>query len=411
MTIFPLPTCAPTVTNAGITAPPFEDILESKTVEFRAIYGQDIDLSSDVQDGELVSFLATAIDQTNQSTIGAYLSYSPTFAIGAALSSEVKINGMRRLAASFSTVDLVLVGEVGTPIPAGIVTDSFGNQWFLPPNVVIPFPSGTVTVTATCATTGAVSAGIGTVNQITTIQPGWQTATNPAIAVLGDPVETDAQLRTRQAISTSLPALTPLAAILAAIANIAGVERSAIYENDTSVPDGNGLPRNSIAVVVEGGDAVAVAQTIETKKSPGTGTFGTTSEIVIDQSGVPDTVNFFRVTEKPIYVSITVRRLSGWQTSTATLIQTAVAAALAGLSIGENVFYNRLMAPANLSGDAALSIASGLTQLALDQLSNTYTVTAMTVGLAPNPTFVGDVMIAFNEAASGIPANIVVTAV
>ncbi|MGC8170052.1 baseplate J/gp47 family protein, partial [Salmonella enterica] len=75
------------------------------------------------------------------------------------------------------------------------------NIWNLPASVTIP-PSGLITVTATCAAIGAVSAPAGTITTINTPTRGWQSVTNPADAVPGAEVESDAALRSRQKIST-----------------------------------------------------------------------------------------------------------------------------------------------------------------------------------------------------------------
>ncbi|MCZ3294308.1 phage baseplate protein, partial [Acinetobacter baumannii] len=84
--------------------------------------------------------------------------------------------------------------------------------------------------------------------------------TNPSAAVPGQPVELDAQLRQRQTISTALPSLTVFEGTLGAVASITGVERLKGYENDSGAPDTNGIPAHSISLVVQGGDATAIAQ-------------------------------------------------------------------------------------------------------------------------------------------------------
>lgn len=60
--------------------------------------------------------------------------------------------------------------------------------------------------------------------------------------------------------------LTPFAALDGAIANVSGVIRHKLYENDTGSPDANGLPAHSVAAIVDGGDVTAVAQTIRGKR-------------------------------------------------------------------------------------------------------------------------------------------------
>ncbi|MFW8062602.1 baseplate J/gp47 family protein, partial [Klebsiella pneumoniae] len=92
-------------------------------------------------------------------------SFSPATALGDALTSNVKINGITRRAATNSTVDLLLTGTIGTTIINGSVRDTNSVVWNLPATVVIG-SDGTVVATATCANAGAVAAVAGSVNGI-----------------------------------------------------------------------------------------------------------------------------------------------------------------------------------------------------------------------------------------------------
>lgn len=374
-TTFPLATLSATITATGISAPTFSDIVSSLTASFQSIYGSDIYLGADSQDGQMLNVFAQAISDCNQTAIAVYNAFSPTYAQGAGLSSVVKINGIARDVSTYSTAVLDLVGQAGIPIINGIVQDGAQNNWALPALVTMP-PSGTISVTATCQTIGAITALPNTINVISTPQLGWQSATNPATSAPGNPVETDAALRQRQTVSTSLPAQTPLQAIIANVANVVGVGRYAIYENPTSVTDSNGVPDHSIAVVVEGGDATAIATVIEQKKSPGTGTFGTTSIIVSDPSGVPVDISFFVLTEVPVFALVDITAKTGYVSTTGTAIQQAVAGFIEGLAIGAGVNLNKVLSPAGLQGNAAIA-ATGLTQSQLTTLAATYDIDAV----------------------------------
>lgn len=404
MSTYPLDKLCCTIDATGISAPPYGDILASLQASYREIYGADVDLADDTQDGQFIAIFAKAIDDQNQSCIDVFNSFSPTYAQGVGLSSLVKINGLRRKVPSFSTAPATITGRAFTPIPDGLVEDVFGNQWALPPNIVIPFEA-TLDVTLTCTAPGAIQAQTDTITKIVTIMPGWNSVTNTGPAVPGNPVEDDQQLKLRQSISTSLPAQTPLEAILANIAAVSGVTRYAIYNNASDAPDANGVPAHTMAVVAEGGDAVEICTVISEKKAPGTGTYGTTKRIIIDPSGVPNPINYFMLQGIPVYARVVIRTFSGYVSTTGTLIQATIARAIQTLNIGENVYFNRLWAAANLAGEAALEV-SGMTQKQLDALSNTYTVAQLYIGGAPDPTATSDVTILFNQAADCDPGNV-----
>lgn len=395
MSTYPLPTLAATISAAGIYAPPFSDILGSLQASFQLIYGSDVYLQPDSQDGQLLAIFAQAIYDANATAVAVYNSYSPSTAQAAALSSAVKINGLAREIASNSQVVVLLGGTVGTTINNGVVGDTGGNSWNLPSVVVIPI-SGSISVTATCSVIGAILAPAGTVTLINTPVLGWSSVTNPAAASAGAPIETDAALRTRQSNSVGLPAMTPLEATTAAVQALAGVSQVATYENPTSVVDMNGLPAHSISLVVAGGSAAAIATAIALKKTPGCNTYGTTNQIIVDAQGVTQSINFFVPTVVTITVAITIHALAGYASTTAVEIQNAVASYISTLKIGQSVMLMRLALPAQLYG---LGDAS---QFELETIL---------IAAAPGSPATADVPIAFNAVAYCAVSNVTVTLV
>jgi len=318
------------------------------TGQYKGIYGADVYLGDDSQDGQFLAIIAQALYDTAALGAGTYNSFSPVTAQGVGLSRVVKINGISRLVPTNSTVPVVIGGTAGTLITGGIAIDTLQQQWIIP-TTTIP-NSGTITVTATAAQPGAVAALENTITGIFTPTQGWQTVNNPAAATLGAPVETDAALRDRQINSTSLPAETVFEATLGAIQNVTGVSEAVGYENDTDITDGNGLPPHSISFVVEGGSVNAIAAAIQQNKTPGTQTYGTTSVSTTDSRGMPITINFFIPNTNLIAAQVTITPGTGWVTSTEALIQAAVAAAIEAYPIGGSVIITQLYAAAYLYG-------------------------------------------------------------
>lgn len=401
-------TLAATIDATGISSPDYDDILAQLNNAYWSIYGSDADLSPDSQDGQLLAIFAQAIYDANQMAIAVYNQFSPATAQGAGLSSVVKINGIARNVSTNSTADIAIGGTFGTVINGGMVGDNLnlGTQWALPGSVTIP-ESGTITITATCTTPGAVAAAPNTLTQILTPVAGWNSANNPAAAAVGQPIEDDAQLRQRQSSSVALPSQTTLESIQGNLEALSGVQEVLVYENDTDSTNGNGIPGHSIAAVILGGNAQMIAQTIEQAKSEGTGTYGTTTELVIDPNGIPISISFFVLVQVTIVVVVTITPLTGYASTTATLIEETIAQFISNLTIGETSYLNKLWAPANLSGDAATS-ATGLTQAQLDQLNSTYNVTAILQCISGGSPAVADIDIPFNEQAICAAANVTV---
>lgn len=372
------------VDSAGLHYPDYATILATLKDEYRSIYGSDVYLESDSQDGQWLAVQALALFDTIQVAAAVYSSFSPATAMADALSRNVKLNGLRRAVATYSQVDLTIVGTAGTIITNGQVEDTLGQKWNLPASVTIPV-GGTIVVTATADTIGAISASANTITKINTVTLGWQTVNNPAQAVAGNPIETDAALRRRQAVSSALPSLSIFDGLIGALASLAGVTRLKGYENDSAVTDGNGIPAHSLAFVVEGGDNQAIGDTIAAKKTPGTGTYGTTAVTTADSQGLINTINFYRPTVATIGVEITLTALTGYTTAIGTAIKTAVAALINAMDIGDTVRLTKLYVPANLSGspDGA-----------------TFNVTLLRIKKNAGAFGTADIALAFNESAT-----------
>lgn len=386
---------AATVTASGISAPDYQTILTTLTGYFQQIYGTDAYLEPDSKDGQMVALVALAINDANNVALAVYSSFSPATAVGTGLSSNVKINGITRNSASNSTVDLTLAGTIGTTITNGTVKDSNSVVWNLPASVVIS-TSGTVVATATCATTGAVAALAGTVTQINTPTRGWTSVTNALAATVGTAAETDAELRDRQALSTALASLTPFDAVDGAIANVSGVTRHKLFENDTELTDANGIPAHSLSAIVEGGDASTIASTIRGTKGQGVSTYGTTTIQVLDKYGNPHDINFSRPVDVPIYVAITLQAFTGYTSQIGEDIKTAVAAYINSLAFGASVLISRVYSPANIG-----VVSGGSSQY--------YDILELSIGTSASGVAAANLTIAYDHAASCSTDNIVLT--
>ncbi|MEX5804551.1 baseplate J/gp47 family protein [Citrobacter freundii] len=384
-----------TVTAEGISAPDYQTILETLTSYFQQIYGSDAYLEPDSKDGQMVALVALAIHDANNAAISVYNCFSPATGFGSALTSNVKINGIARKGATNSTVDLLLTGTAGATITNGSVRDQNNIIWNLPASVSISV-DGTVQATATSANSGAIAALAGTITTINTPTRGWTSVTNPTAATVGTPAETDAELRIRQGQSVSLPSITPFEGVDGAIANVAGVTRHKLYENDTGAVDANGLPPHSITAIVEGGDITEIAQTIRGSKGQGTSTYGTTSVTVPDIYGNPHVISFSRSTDVPVYGHITLKAFAGYTSQIGVQIQQAVADYINGLTIGDSVLLSRIYSPANLG------VVSGGS-------ARYYDIQELLIGKSSGSLAAANIDIAYNESASCNPANIAIT--
>lgn len=384
-----------TISAQGISAPDYQTVLSTVTEYFQQIYGADAYLEPDSKDGQMVALVALAIHDANNVAIGVYNSFSPSTALSDALTRNVKINGIVRRGETSSTVDLLLTGTAGTTITSGSAKDDNGIIWNFPASVSIDV-NGSTTITATCDTSGPVAALAGTITGINTPTRGWFSVTNLVAATVGTAAETDAELRVRQGQSVALPSLTPFDAVDGALANVTGVMRHKLYENDTGSVDANGLPAHSLSAIVDGGDATEIAQVLRSKKGQGVGTYGATTLVMADSYGNPHPVSFSRPTDVPVFVSLTLRVFTGYTSLVADQMKAAIASYINSLAIGDDVLLSRLYSPANLG------VVSGGN-------ARYYDINDLKVGISASGVAAANVNIGYDQAASCSVDNISIT--
>lgn len=389
------------IDSAGLHLPTYQDILDDLIASMKTIFGQDIYLENDSADYQMLSIIALKIHDSYQAIQYAYNSRSPATAIGAALDSVVKLNGIYRKPSGHSTCELTLTGTPFTEIKNGAVKDATGNIWNLPESVIIG-SDGTVKSTATCSIAGTVTALPGDITDIDTPTFGWTAVNNEVSAIAGTPIETDGELRQRQTISVSNPSQTMLAGTLGALRALDNVTRVSVYENDTNIsavdPDNNpfGLPPHSVTCVVEGGDDVDIAKAILYHKGLGCYTNGSTEIKITDQNDYINTVRFFRPTYVPIFVNIKLKKYAGYIESLKSTVKNAVCDYISELEIGR---------------DVSISMLTGIVVSCNPNPSKPlFGIASITIGRTAENLAAGDVDIAFNEVANAVYGNIEVEA-
>ena len=383
----------PYIDDSGLHIPTYSDIMEYLEEQVRLIFGNDIYLGDDAQDYQLLSVFAAKLFDVMQLAELNYNNRSPATASGAALDTLVAINGLQRQPATASTATVTLTGTAGAVISRGAVQQvSTGYLWSLPASVTIG-SDGTAEALATCQVLGPTVAVPGDLSIIATPTAGWVSVTNAAAADLGRAVETDAELRARQAQSVANPSQTIIESLQGGLASVPGVSLVKVYQNDTNETDENGLPPHSIEAVVEGGDDYDIAYQINLRKDDGVSTNGTESETVVDTMGQSHTINFSRPTQTPIYVSMTIKPLVGYKGSDSN--KAAVAAYINALGIGEDVYA------------AAIMVAAMQTMTSIS--APEFNITALQLGTSASPSGTADIAIGYRAKATCTADNIVVT--
>ena len=200
----------------------------------------------------------------------AYNSKDPDKAAGIDLTTLCKITGTKRSDGTHSTVILELSGNAGAIIPAGSLAQNptDGTKWATDASATIA-SGGTINASATCTVIGATEAAVGEITQIVTTVAGWLSVTNNNIATPGLNQENDAELRIRRENEVNAAGNAMVDAMAGAVLRVPNVNSAIIYENDTGTTNANGQIKNSLAVIVGGGNDRDIAEAMFSKKCPG----------------------------------------------------------------------------------------------------------------------------------------------
>jgi uncharacterized phage protein gp47/JayE len=340
---------APYIDAAGLHIPSYQDIEDYLVLQAQDIFGADIYLAEDSQDFQFIAALAQLHYDTMLAVQVAYNNRSPVSAIAAALDGLVALNGIQRNSETFSTATVTLTGTAFAVISNGVVADSNGKLWSLPASVTLG-AGGSASVTATCQTRGAITALAGQLTVIMTPTSGWTSVTNASAASPGQPEESDSALKGRQAVSVSNPSQALTTGILGEVLAVPGVISAQLYENDggsavgtiNGVPNPGNYPAHSITLVVNGGSNEGIASAVALRKTPGCSTQGDQTVTVVDQFGVPTSINFYRPTQVTLDITVTILRLTGYSSAIGANLKTAVLNYINGLVAGQSVRISQI---------------------------------------------------------------------
>lgn len=344
---------SPYIDGTGMHIPLYQEIVDKLVEDMKQIFGDDIYLEADSQDYQQISIFARMIYDSYNLALLAYNNRTPKDAIGIGLDNIVALAGIQRKPATASTVVLTITGVDGTKISNGEVSDDNGNYWELPDEVIIP-SNGIIDVIATSKEKGNVFALPNTITNINTPVYGWLSVTNKQASSAGIDVENDFELRGRFSLSVLGPSSSIFESLQESLAAIPGVTRVRGYENDTSATSTGtvppnvpaGIPSHTISFVVEGGNDVDVATELYMKKTPGCGTFGTTTVKLQSVTGNILAVNFYRPKYTNVKVKITIKQLDGYTSDYVDKMQEAVSTYITEMSIAEALYNSVLISVA-----------------------------------------------------------------
>lgn len=344
----------------GTTLSEYKEKIEEKYLEIDP--GWDIDPAT--PDGLAIAVWAEMLANLDEGVVNAYQSVDPNSAIGQQLDRIAAFAGISRNAATYSTAMVTFSGNNNVTVPTGTTVRHrlTGTTWATGSSGETG-DTGEVTLAVTCTTAGEQSANVGTLTILSSAIGGITAVTNDDAASLGREEESDSEFRVRRNESVAIMGTGQNESMYAALLNLDGVKQVRIYENDSNLIDEMGLYSHSIAIFVDGGEDMEIAENIASRKGQGCGlnggnhNIGTVVDITLNSSiNYPLLTTFFRPEYVTIYVIIEIYAESEMNEDTikSDVVNYSVYGftetsgfSKTGFRIGEDISSGRLYTPVN----------------------------------------------------------------
>lgn len=152
----------------------------------------------------------------------------------------------------------------------------------------------------------------GVITQIVTTVDGWTACTNDIAPIKGRLTQTDAEARTSYTNRVASRGTGTVASIVSLLySDVDGVTFAAGYENYNDTADAAGRPPHSIEIVVQGGSDEDVANIIWKNKAGGIRAYGKHYAYATDINGNRQYLEFTRVNDVYLLLSVTVTSSGG----------------------------------------------------------------------------------------------------
>ena len=328
-----------------------------------------LDTNPETPAGQLIDGQAALASEKDNDMVHLANMFDPKNATGVWQNAIAAIYYLQRKVAQPTYVTCQANGAYGTTIPYGAIVQDINGHTFINTSVVTIGSSGTADIYVRCSETGPIEVASGTVTQIITTVPGWDSVTNAAAGVTGRDEESQAALENRRAGSVAKNSHGSVAALYGTIADLNNVIACTIVENKTDV-DAEYVYRedteyektitiggHSVFVSVYGGEDIDIARSIYSKLDGGCGTGGTgttpisynpASDNVSDQPDALYTYYIKRPSVVEANIKVTVKDAE--TTSLTTAIKNAVVSGFNGNSnfrrvkMGDTLYASRFYA-------------------------------------------------------------------
>jgi hypothetical protein len=355
-------TAVPTVSwnpAVGFVVPPPQNVLVGFQSDINSALGGGLNPALSTPQGQLATSEAAVYDDVMDTFVFYTTQTDPATASGRMQDAIGRIYFLERNPSQPTVAQCICTGLSGVVIPVNaLAVDEDGNIYSCTEAGTIPV-GGSITLPFACNLVGPIACPANTLNAIYQAIPGWDTINNPTDGVLGNEVESKQAFEARRAASVALNSIGSLPSVKGAVLSVSNVLDAYVTENDSSSPvtiGGVSLAAKSLYVAAVGGDPTSICAAIWSKKAPGCGYNGNTTETILDESpGYSPPFPSYQVTfEIPsalaIMFKVNIANNPQVPANAAALIQAAIIQSFSGAdggvraTIGSTIYATRFMA-------------------------------------------------------------------
>jgi uncharacterized phage protein gp47/JayE len=350
------------INNDGIESTQLSEYVSDINDIFISVFGDSFNTDPETRQGQLIGFLAQALETSDNSIIDMFNATVIYTAAGSQIDYLASNLDIFRKSAINTEVNVILTGVNGTIIPVGtLAEDTSGNKFTLKEEVTIS--SGTANGIMVAQDEGEITVLAGTLTKIIDVIAGWETINNTTDGITGTPIETDTQFRNRYLDSVKANSISQIGSIKANLLEIEDVQDAIVIQNDEDDPvviDNVSINGHTIACVLFGGSDQDIINAIGIKKPVGVPTQGDISGFYTDSSYYTNlAINFYRASQVDIEIELNITTNSNFPSDGINQIKQNIVDYFngtfevspgyetGGYGIADDVIYSRLYTPIN----------------------------------------------------------------
>ena len=318
------------ITDQGFVLKTYDDILNEANDKAKELFGADVDLSEFGTVGIFNQLMSKALGDSWEDFEDLYASMFLDTSEGVSLDRVCALGGLSRRSA---TKALVVMNISGTDVevPLGFLIQTPQNIQFETIGSGVAVASGVnVTSRAVVPGTAGVVPAL-TITEIVNPVSGITEVRNLLASSGGLDIEADYEFRQRYK-DRSVAGGSSVPAILDALLNIEDVITAHVYENNTDVTDGEGLPPHSIYCVVAGSATdIEISEAIFNSKPAGIQTYGASEAYVTDENGDTHLIRWGVPATIFINVIVNITSNAEWVAANVDAVKTATVKAIGGI--------------------------------------------------------------------------------